>query len=382
MSGGIYLIQNDDQLTEMVERPYDSEVLLQELLERYPNLIVIDQNLNSRAKPWLLVKRTVSISSEEIYAQQWSLNHLFLDPQAVPTLVEVRERIDLQTRRELIGQMFDYAANVALYWPVESILAQFEANCRLANRDPEQVFEEFLGADADEEAFWQQVKTNLQAGRIRLVFVADQIPSELQRVVEFLNKQMDPAEVLAIEIKQYVSPQETHKTLVSKIIGQTAEAQQRKSRTTRERRQWDLHSFLLEYELRYGEFESEMIQLIYEWIEQQNSEIEVHWGTGETQGGFAAKFNPSGKQTYELFFVGINGRLQISSDHYSVLPPFNQEQEWQELRNKFTSIGLALPNDRHQKRFPDFPLSTLVDASALKPVLKTFDWVVQKITAN
>ncbi len=382
MSGGIYLIQNDDQLTEMVERPYDSEVLLQELLEKYPNLIVIGQNINSRTKPWLLVKRTVSISSEEVYAQQWSLNHLFLDPQAVPTLVEVREGIDSQTRRELIGQMFDYASNVAVYWPVESILAQFEANCRLANRDPEQVFEEFLGADADEEAFWQQVKTNLQAGRIRLVFVADQIPSQLQRVVEFLNKQMDPAEVLAIEIKQYVSPQETQKTLVSKIIGQTAEAQQRKSRTTRERRQWDLHSFLLEYELRYGEFESEMIQLIYEWIEQQNSEIEVHWGTGETQGGFAAIFNPSAKQTYELFFVGINGRLQISSDHYSVLPPFNQEEEWQELRNKFTSIGLALPNDRHQKRFPDFPLSTLVDESALKPVLKTFDWVVQKITTN
>ena len=47
------------------------------------------------------------------------------------------------------------------------------------------------------------MKTNLQAGKIRLIFVADVIPSELRRIVEFLNQQMDPGEVLAVEIRQY-----------------------------------------------------------------------------------------------------------------------------------------------------------------------------------
>ena len=36
------------------------------------------------------------------------------------------------------------------------------------------------------------------------MFVADEIPVELRRIVEFMNGQMDPAEVLAVEIKQYV----------------------------------------------------------------------------------------------------------------------------------------------------------------------------------
>jgi len=54
------------------------------------------------------------------------------------------------------------------------------------------------------ERFWEQVKTNLQARKIRLIFVADQIPSELRRIIEFLNTQMDPAEVLAIEVRQFV----------------------------------------------------------------------------------------------------------------------------------------------------------------------------------
>ena len=76
--------------------------------------------------------------------------------------------------------------------------------------------------EADLEGFWQKVKTNLQAGKVRLIFVADEIPTETRRVVEFLNGQMDPAEVLAVQIKQYAG--QGMKTLVPRVIGQTAEA--------------------------------------------------------------------------------------------------------------------------------------------------------------
>jgi hypothetical protein len=60
-------------------------------------------------------------------------------------------------------------------------------------------------------------------------FVADEVPVELRRVVEFLNQQMSPAEVLAVEIKQYVGRE--MKTLVSCVVGQTVEAQQKKTET-------------------------------------------------------------------------------------------------------------------------------------------------------
>jgi hypothetical protein len=59
--------------------------------------------------------------------------------------------------------------------------------------------------DADTDAYRDQAAANLKAGRIRLVFVTDEIPRELRRVVEFLNEQM-AAEVIAIEVKQYVGP--------------------------------------------------------------------------------------------------------------------------------------------------------------------------------
>jgi hypothetical protein len=89
------------------------------------------------------------------------------------------------------------------------------------------------------EQFWQKAKTNLQAGRVRMVFVADEIPSELQRIVEFLNGQMDPAEVLAVEIKQYVG--RGLQTLVPRVLGQTVEAIIKK--TGRQINKWDKASF-------------------------------------------------------------------------------------------------------------------------------------------
>lgn len=118
--------------------------------------------------------------------------------------------------------MLDYAANAVVYWPVDTLRARFDEK----HENPEQVIAEFLDDSADTEQFWWKVKTNLQAGKVRLIFAADEIPPELRRVVEFMNLQMDPAEVLAVEIKQYVG--KSLKTLVPRVMGQTVEAQQKK----------------------------------------------------------------------------------------------------------------------------------------------------------
>jgi hypothetical protein len=70
-----------------------------------------------------LVSREVAVPSEEDGHDRWSLDHLFLDNEAVPTLVEVKRRRDTRIRREVVGQMLDYAANAVVYWPVERLRA-------------------------------------------------------------------------------------------------------------------------------------------------------------------------------------------------------------------------------------------------------------------
>jgi hypothetical protein len=230
MSGGVFLLHDDGRLDEVREQPYSSEDLLQDLLARYPHLLAGDQMDGAAPRRWLLVAREVGVPGEEGGADRWALDHLFLDQDGVPTLVEVKRSSDTRIRRAVVGQMLDYAANAVLHWPPDRVQARFEARCQARGEDPAVALAEFLGG-SDAAAFWQAVKTNLQAGRVRMVFVADAIPDELRRVVEFLNAQMDPAEVLAIEIRQYAG-KGTVRTLVPKVVGQTAASGRRKSGAT------------------------------------------------------------------------------------------------------------------------------------------------------
>ncbi|HIK10270.1 MAG TPA: hypothetical protein IGS52_08385 [Oscillatoriaceae cyanobacterium M33_DOE_052] len=379
MGGGIYLIHDEDRLVEMTEQAYDSEDQLQELLEKYPNLLAGDQIDRATPRRWLLISREIIMPAEEDGGGQWLVEHLFIDQDAIPTFVEVKRSNYTEVRREILGRMLDYAANALVYWPVDSIITQFEANCREAGRDPEQVFEEFLGADANEERFWSKVKTNLQASKLRLIFVADEIPAEMRRVVEFLNEQMDPTEVLAVEIKQYVS-HDGLKTLVPRVIGQTAEALQKKASATRERRLWDEVSFFKEFQARQGKEEAEMVRHLYEWVRDQEPDVEVQWGRGDSYGGFTAKLKPPGqRRSSALFSVAISGEFVISSSSYAAVPPFDAQEKWLELRSRMSSIGLSLPMDSSETRLPNFRVSSLRDDSALDVVLETFDWVVAEI---
>ena len=83
MTGGIFLIQEDGNLIEMKEQKYDSEDLLQELLEKYPNLLAGNQIDSNSPQRWLLVSREAGIPSEEGSGERWSVDHLFLDQDAV-----------------------------------------------------------------------------------------------------------------------------------------------------------------------------------------------------------------------------------------------------------------------------------------------------------
>ena len=60
-----------------------------------------------------------------------------------------------------------------------------------------------------------------------MMFIADLIPHQLRRIVEFLNEQMSPAEVLALELQHYRSGE--LRTIVPRLYGQTEAARQRKT---------------------------------------------------------------------------------------------------------------------------------------------------------
>jgi hypothetical protein len=81
VSGGIFLLSGE-KLVEMREQAYDSEDLLQELLAKYPDLLAGDQ-LAGSPRRWLLVKREAGVPDREAGGSRWSLDHLFIDQEAL-----------------------------------------------------------------------------------------------------------------------------------------------------------------------------------------------------------------------------------------------------------------------------------------------------------
>jgi hypothetical protein len=162
-----------------------------------------------------------------------------------------------------------------------------------------------LGAQGS-ETLWQKMKTNLQAGKIRLLFVADQIPSELRRIVEFLNKQMTPAEVLALELRQFQG--EGLKTIVPVVYGQTEEAKGKKGAGLPPRL-WDADTFFAACEQRNGPLVLDVAKKLANWMEANADQIA--FGRGSKDGSMIMVVKEKGQNVYPLS-IWTYGRVEIA----------------------------------------------------------------------
>lgn len=114
----IFLLRDGD-LVEMSARPYDTEEILQRYLEEHPKLLGGDQMDPEAPRRWIVVSREIAMTGEERGVGY--VDHAFLDQDGIPTLVEVKRSSDTRIRREVVGQLLDYAANAVVHWPVETV---------------------------------------------------------------------------------------------------------------------------------------------------------------------------------------------------------------------------------------------------------------------
>lgn len=217
----IYTVDAAGTLTAMRPSEPRSEDFMQKLVAAHPELIA-DQD-----GALLLIRREQPIADREDGGGRWSLDHLFVTRTGVPVLVELKRAVDTRLRREVIGQMLDYAANGTAYWQGGRIAESYAATMIELDRDPDVELATFLAGALEPEQFWEQVDANFAAGRIKMVFVADTIPRELARIVEFMNEQMR-ADVRAVELSWFESDGGIT-ALTPRMIGETERAQNEKA---------------------------------------------------------------------------------------------------------------------------------------------------------
>jgi len=237
MAGDSIFLVADEGLIEMSGQPFESEDALQALLAAYPNLLPGGQLRPSGPLRWLLVRRELGVPDGDGMPNRWSLDHLFIDQDCIPTLVEVKRSTDTRLRREVVGQMLDYAANGSSYWPPGTLRAALEARCTKEGLEREVILAEHLEG-ASEDDFWAEVDENVSLGRVRMVFLADVIPPELRRIIEFLDEQLVRAEVIGVEVRQYVGDG-GRQTLVPRVVARSEAAREVRGKGTTPRRTYE-----------------------------------------------------------------------------------------------------------------------------------------------
>ena len=243
MAERIYSRGSDGRLEVLEEEPFATEEAIQALVAEHPEVLDGEQIRPGDRRRWLLITREKGISESTRSGARWAVDHLIVDQDAVPTLVEVKRGSNPDVRRAIVGQMLEYASHAANTWTGGELRQVFEGNSLAQGIDPAQALDELLqaGGDPDADVFWHNVATNLAARRLRLLFVADEIPDPLQRVVEFLNEQMPGIEVLAVEIKQFRGG--AMQTVVPRVLGRTAKRASHGTTTPALRRNSFLDSF-------------------------------------------------------------------------------------------------------------------------------------------
>ena len=371
----IFLIDSNDQLVEMKAQPYDSEDRLQKLLASFPNVLAGDQMSDSTPVEWLLIKREAGIPGEQGASDRWSLDHLFVDRDGIPTLVEVKRSTDSRIRREVVGQMLDYAANGASYWRLETIQELFEQTC--GDSDPDAMIADFLGSSASADRagaiarFWSTVETNLRAGNVRLIFAADEIPPELGRIIEFLNQQMNLAEVLGIEIRQYVG--EGVRTLVPSVIGKP---KREKIEASRPAAQWSRESFISALLDRCG---PEAVGVAEAIAERIGPCCPTSWfGSGRLDGSWSFAIVQNGVK-YPPFSLWTSGGIQLQ---FGTLQARGVSAELiAKAVGALNQIpGIHIPDDA-LNRFPVFKTTSLKEPEMLARFVHAIEVLVAQIKA-
>ena len=221
----------------------------------------------------LLIRREKDIPTTELGSPTFSVDHLFVDPDGVPVVVEVKRSTDTRIRREVVGQMLDYAANGVKYWPIADLRDDFERRAVVLGAEPATMIEQFAPG-RDPEEFWADVERNLRSGHVRMVFVADRLPAELVRIIEFLNEQMSPAEVLGVEVQQFTDG--TTRVLVPRTIGATAAAKAVKDRSSGT--PWNAATLLAAATERGSKHEVELLEHLLNHAEKNGARLS--WARG------------------------------------------------------------------------------------------------------
>ncbi len=252
------------------------------------------------------------------------------------TIMECKLAKNHQIKREVVGQVLDYAASL---W--ESDIATLsEAFRARSGSDPFEAIRRQFGEEAesfDEESCRSEVARRLREGDFRLLVAVDRIDPELRRIIQYVNSRGGHGpglRLVAVEFPRY--QQGTIQVLVPEAYGD--ELAQRNASTSRESRRWTLDEFFAS--LAPDSPLEPIIRRLLDWGAERR--LTVRMGQGQTPSPMW-RLDALGVDQ-SLFGADIGGKLWLSLGNLRVQFAAIDEGVVQTLVDQLNAIpGISVP---------------------------------------
>lgn len=211
------VIINGDEITKLKRVPLDSNLFkekwIQKLIEKEPSLLPTG-DIEHIFEPLICIAR-------EVQTKSGFIDNLYISEKGYLVIVETKLWRNPEARREVVGQILDYAKDVKewTYTDIDNIYKEYNNGQSLFDK---MVSEGYLTQDM-EASFIDIVESNIRNARFLLMIVGDGIREGVEKIAEFLN--LNPTmqyrfalcelEVYEYDGKRIVIP---HLTLKTKIV--------------------------------------------------------------------------------------------------------------------------------------------------------------------
>jgi len=365
-------------LVQLEPGEYLREIELQRFIAEHPEVLASAVQPEEKEPRWLLIRQELNIVvGDGVEKISWSLDHLFIDGHGKPTLVEVKRSTDPRARREVVGQLLDYAASFKATWTAATLRDLWQKN----TSQPDAVMNDFLESTdiEDAETFWGLVDTKINANELRLMFVADRLSTPVVRIIEYLNEQMDTTEVIGVEVLPHTNPNDpTVTAYVPTVRGRTTAVPASKGASER-RTQADFDQMLA---TRHGEATLAGALAFVEQAERLGGFRTI--GTDARNPRLYLNFKPaSGGKTFWPFAIYPSpGRVALQLRWLSHNPAFEDE----DIRSEFVSrcseaIGQPIAAPRLDG-FPGFDVQLLTKPGVADRLTEVLRWCLSVASAR
>ena len=213
------IVSGDGGTTETLDRVdladhNVSEGWLQRLVAEHPGILPID-DFDASFAPLISIGR-------EVQSGAGPIDVLFVSPNATVTIVETKLWRNPEARRQVVGQIIDYAAALAR-WSYKDLDAVARAFRQKSLWELAQV-DDLPEARMTEQAFVDAVARNLRLGRFLLLIVGDGIREEVERMVDYVQAQPHLQFTLGlVELRVFERTASGERVVVPSVVARTTE---------------------------------------------------------------------------------------------------------------------------------------------------------------